>query len=74
VGGRQRWSFLAERYGFEAPLERWRVAREQMRGAIEKRGMDHKRGIFVRSFGSTDVDAALLLLPIAVLWPTTMIV
>ena len=26
--------------------------------------MDHKRGIFVRSFGSTDVDAALLLLPV----------
>jgi GH15 family glucan-1,4-alpha-glucosidase len=56
---------LAERYGFEAPLERWRVARDQMRAAIEKRGMDHKRGIFVRSFGSTEVDAALLLLPIA---------
>jgi GH15 family glucan-1,4-alpha-glucosidase len=56
---------LAERYGFEAPLERWRGARQQMRDAIEKRGMDHKRGIFVRSFGRTEVDAALLLLPIA---------
>jgi GH15 family glucan-1,4-alpha-glucosidase len=55
---------LAEKYGFEAPLERWRVARDRMRAAIEKRGVDHKRGIFVRSFGSEDVDAALLLLPI----------
>lgn len=55
---------LAEKYGFDAPLEQWRVARDQMRAAIEKRGIDHKRGIFVRSFGSTDVDAALLLLPI----------
>jgi len=35
-----------------------------MRAAIEKRGVDHKRGIYVRSFGSKDVDAALLLLPI----------
>ena len=35
-----------------------------MRAAIDKRGMDHKRGIYVRSFGSKDVDAALLLLPI----------
>jgi len=35
-----------------------------MRDAIEKRGMDRSRGIFVRSFGSTDVDAALLLLPV----------
>jgi len=55
---------LAERYGFEAPLQRWRVARDAMRAAIEKRGVDHKRDIFVRSFGSKDVDAALLLLPI----------
>lgn len=54
---------LAEKYGFDAPLERWRDAREEMRQAIEKRGMDHKRGIFTRSFGSTDVDASLLLLP-----------
>jgi GH15 family glucan-1,4-alpha-glucosidase len=55
---------LAEKYHFEAPLEKWRVARDQMRANIEKRGIDHKRGIFVRSFGSQDVDAALLLLPI----------
>jgi GH15 family glucan-1,4-alpha-glucosidase len=55
---------LAEKYHFDAPLERWRVARDEMRAAIEKRGIDHKRGIFVRSFGSKDVDAALLLLPL----------
>jgi GH15 family glucan-1,4-alpha-glucosidase len=54
---------LAEKYGFAAPLEKWRVARDEMRAAIEKRGVDHKRGIYVRSFGSKDVDAALLLLP-----------
>ncbi|MBV8804469.1 MAG: glycoside hydrolase family 15 protein [Sinobacteraceae bacterium] len=46
-------------------MERWRVARDKLHAAIEKRGMDHARGIFVRSFGSKDVDAALLLLPIA---------
>jgi GH15 family glucan-1,4-alpha-glucosidase len=55
---------LAERHGFEAPLARWRVARDRIRGAIEKRGVDHARGIFVRSFDRKDVDAALLLLPI----------
>jgi GH15 family glucan-1,4-alpha-glucosidase len=55
---------LAEKYGFNAPLEKWRQARDDMRQAIEKRGIDHERGIFTRSFGSTDVDAALLLLPI----------
>ncbi len=55
---------LAEKYDFDAPLSRWRPARDELRAAIEKRGIDHERGIFVRSFGSKDVDAALLLLPI----------
>lgn len=55
---------LAEKYGLPAPLEKWRAARDEIRAAIDKRGVDHKRGIYVRSFGSTDVDAALLLLPI----------
>jgi GH15 family glucan-1,4-alpha-glucosidase len=54
---------LAEKYGFPAPLGRWREERDAIRAAIEKRGIDHRRGIFVRSFGSRDVDAALLLLP-----------
>jgi len=54
---------LAEKYGFDAPLVRWREVRDQMRRQIERRGMDHRRGIFVRSYGHRDVDAALLLLP-----------
>jgi GH15 family glucan-1,4-alpha-glucosidase len=54
---------LAERYGLPAPLDRWHEEREGMRGDIEKRGYDRKRGVFVRSYGSKDLDAALLLLP-----------
>jgi GH15 family glucan-1,4-alpha-glucosidase len=34
-----------------------------MRSEIERRGYDARRGIFVRSYGSRQVDAALLLLP-----------
>jgi GH15 family glucan-1,4-alpha-glucosidase len=54
---------LAERYGLTAPLDRWREEREGVRQDIEKRGYDRKRGVFVRSYGSKDLDAALLLLP-----------
>jgi len=54
---------LAERYGLPAPLDRWRDERDGMRKDIEKRGYDGKRGVFVRSYGSRDLDAALLLLP-----------
>ena len=54
---------LAEELGLEAPLERWRSARAQIRSSIEKRGFDRRRGVFVQSYGSTELDAALLLLP-----------
>jgi GH15 family glucan-1,4-alpha-glucosidase len=54
---------LAERYSLPAPLERWMAERDGMRADIEQRGYDRKRGIFVRSYASNEVDAALLLLP-----------
>jgi GH15 family glucan-1,4-alpha-glucosidase len=54
---------LAEKHGLPAPLDRWRGEREGMRKDIERRGYDRKRGVFVRSYGSTELDAALLLLP-----------
>lgn len=54
---------LAERYSLPAPLERWKQERDGMRQDIEKRGYDRKRGVFVRSYGSKDLDASLLLLP-----------
>lgn len=54
---------LAERYDLKAPLRRWKKARDAMREQIETRGVDKRRGIFVQSFGSQEVDAALLLLP-----------
>ncbi|HWG31696.1 MAG TPA: glycoside hydrolase family 15 protein [Steroidobacteraceae bacterium] len=54
---------LARKFSFEAPVERWEQARDELRRHIEAHGVDHRRGIFVRSFGSKDLDAALLLLP-----------
>jgi GH15 family glucan-1,4-alpha-glucosidase len=55
---------LAEKYSLSAPLERWRRERDSLRINIETHGIDHDRGIFVRSYGSDEVDAALLLLPV----------
>lgn len=54
---------LAEKYSLAAPLESWRQRRDEIRRNIETHGMDHERGIFVESYGSDQVDAALLLLP-----------
>lgn len=54
---------LADKYSLPAPLDRWRQERDDLRRNIETRGMDHSRGIFVESYDSDQVDAALLLLP-----------
>ena len=54
---------LAEECGRAAPAERWRAARDEVREAIETKGYDAERGVFVQAFGSDEMDAALLLLP-----------
>ncbi|MGH2718535.1 MAG: glycoside hydrolase family 15 protein, partial [Actinomycetota bacterium] len=48
----------------QAPLARWQKAERQIRRAVEHEGYDRKRGVFVQAFGSEDLDAALLLLPV----------
>src|SRR6202012_2160943 len=39
------------------------TTRDDVRDAIEERGYDSDRGIYVQSFGRSELDAALLLLP-----------
>lgn len=58
-----RGIMLAEANGFNCPLDRWRKHRDDIRLAIESRGYDPQRGIFVQAFGTIYLDAALLMLP-----------
>jgi GH15 family glucan-1,4-alpha-glucosidase len=45
------------------PVRRWARERDRIARAIERHGYDRKRRTFRRTFGSNDVDGALLLLP-----------
>jgi GH15 family glucan-1,4-alpha-glucosidase len=54
---------LATKHGFDAPLARWQQIKREMREAIETKGYDQERGVFVQSFETKELDAALLLLP-----------
>ncbi|HSD25110.1 MAG TPA: glycoside hydrolase family 15 protein, partial [Solirubrobacterales bacterium] len=47
----------------KAPEQRWRDARDELRDAIERRGYDERRGVFVQVFDEKGLDAALLRLP-----------
>jgi GH15 family glucan-1,4-alpha-glucosidase len=54
---------LARERGGPAPKRRWVAARAACRRAVETRGYDERRGVFVGTFGSTSLDAASLLIP-----------
>jgi GH15 family glucan-1,4-alpha-glucosidase len=55
---------LAEECARKAPTRRWEKARGEIREAIEARGYDSERGVFVQCFDEPALDAALLLLPV----------
>ncbi|MFI5289965.1 MAG: glycoside hydrolase family 15 protein, partial [Polyangia bacterium] len=54
----------AEEYGFVADRDRWRKERDEIRASIEEHGVDPKRGCFVQAYGSKEMDASLLRLPL----------
>jgi GH15 family glucan-1,4-alpha-glucosidase len=51
-------------YGLPGPGERWRAVRETIHGEVCARGFDRARNSFVQSYGSQQLDASLLLIPI----------
>lgn len=53
----------AESFGLDGPVERWREIRAEIAADIDKNGFDRELNSFVRSYGSKDLDASLLLIP-----------
>ena len=54
---------LAEEWGLDAPLRRWRETCDAIRQAILARGFDPYRGAFTQAFGSSALDASALIIP-----------
>jgi GH15 family glucan-1,4-alpha-glucosidase len=53
-----------ERDHFEGPVERWRQARDAIHDQVCTRGYNAKVGSFTQAYGSDELDASLLLLPL----------
>jgi GH15 family glucan-1,4-alpha-glucosidase len=60
-----------ERFGFEGPVERWRILRDEVHAQVCQAGFDTERGSFVQSFGSKRLDASLLMMPLVGFLPAT---
>jgi GH15 family glucan-1,4-alpha-glucosidase len=61
----------AERFGFNAPLDRWRNLRDTICRNICENGFDAEQNTFVESYGSHLLDASVLLLPSVGFLPST---
>ena len=53
-----------EEFGLEGPLEHWRLVRSAVHEGVCRDGFDAKQNAFVQSFGATELDASLLLMPL----------
>ena len=54
----------AERFGLDAPLERWKRLRASIHAEVCDLGYDPDVGAFMQAYGSSQLDASALLIPI----------
>jgi GH15 family glucan-1,4-alpha-glucosidase len=62
---------LVEKFGSPGPIEKWKQLREEIRADVLARGFNPKRNAFVQSYGSEDLDASLLMMPLIGFLPAT---
>ena len=55
---------IAERFGLDAPLDRWRQIRDEIHHEVIERGYDPERRTFTQYYGSNELDASVLNIPL----------
>jgi GH15 family glucan-1,4-alpha-glucosidase len=53
-----------EDQSLDGPVDRWRELRDEIHGEVCEHGFDERLGSFTQSYGSQELDASLLLLPL----------
>ncbi|HZC31374.1 MAG TPA: glycoside hydrolase family 15 protein [Gaiellaceae bacterium] len=48
----------------DGPVERWRQVRDEIHASVCEHGYDAERGRFTQTYGSAELDASLLLIPL----------
>ena len=55
---------LVERFDLDAPLERWKAIRDEIHREVCEKGYDQERGTFTQYYGSKELDASVLNIPL----------
>jgi GH15 family glucan-1,4-alpha-glucosidase len=55
---------IAEHYEVEAPLDRWKQTRDEIHREVCERGYDAERRTFTQYYGSKELDASVLNIPL----------
>jgi GH15 family glucan-1,4-alpha-glucosidase len=55
---------LADQFGFDAPVERWKQIRDEIHREVCERGYDRERRTFTQYYGSKELDASVLNIPL----------
>ncbi|MGH3005757.1 MAG: glycoside hydrolase family 15 protein [Gaiellaceae bacterium] len=53
-----------ERFGLSGPVDRWRRLRDEIHAEICREGYDAERRTFTQYYGSSELDASLLMIPL----------
>ena len=53
-----------ERFQVDGPIEKWSGIRDEIHREVCQHGYDSKRNTFVQSYGSDELDASLLMIPL----------
>jgi GH15 family glucan-1,4-alpha-glucosidase len=62
---------LAERFELDAPLARWKQIRDEIHGEVCEQGYDRERRTFTQYYGSSELDASVLNIPLVGFLPGT---
>ena len=60
---------IHEEFGRDGPVERWRELRDEIKDQVLRCGWSERKQAFTQSYGSDDLDASILLMPIVGFMP-----
>jgi GH15 family glucan-1,4-alpha-glucosidase len=60
-----------EEFGRDGPVERWRALRDEIHAEVLSRAWDDERQAFTQSYGSRELDASVLVIPLVGFLPAT---